>query len=130
MGISFDRALGVQPEALALRARRAEIIAGNLANADTPGYLARDLPFEEMLAGEVRSALPMARSDAQHLQPPLGDRQLGLLYRTPTQPSVDGNTVDSDQEMARFAENNVAFEANFSFLSGRFRTLVSAIRGE
>ncbi len=130
MGISFDRALGVHPEALALRARRAEVIAGNLANADTPGYLARDLPFEEMLAGEVGPGLSIARSNAHHLTPASGDRELGLRFRTPTQPAVDGNTVDSDQEIARFAENSVAFEASFSFLSARFRTLSSAIRGD
>ena len=130
MAIGFDTALGVQPNALALRARRAEIIAGNLANADTPGYLARDIPFAELLAGQNTGSLPMARSNSAHLTPKPSDRDLGLQYRTPVQPSVDGNTVDSDQEMARFSQNNVAFEASFSFLSGRFRTLSSALRGD
>ena len=146
MGIGFADALGIQPAALALRARRAEIIAGNLANADTPGYLARDIPFAEMLAGQQpggrsashsagQSASPSGRllltqSSAMHLKPQSSDRDLGLQYRTPLQPAVDGNTVDSDQEMATFAQNSVAFEASFSFLNSRFRGLISAIRGD
>ena len=139
MSISFDKALGVQPQALALRARRAEIIAGNLANADTPGYLARDIPFAEMLAGAQpggqlsgagQSTLRLAQSSAMHLSPQPSDRDLGLQYRTPLQPAVDGNTVDADQEMATFAQNSVAFEASFNFLNGRFRGLISAIRGD
>lgn len=130
MTIGFDRALGALPEALALRSRRAEVIAGNLANSDTPGYLARDIPFEDILAGETRAALPMTRSTASHLAPPSSDRSHSLQYRVPDQPSVDGNTVDAEQEMARYARNSVAFEANFQFLSARFRTLVSAVRGE
>ena len=134
MSISFANALGVQPDALALRARRAEIIAGNLANADTPGFLARDIPFAEMLAGEQsggnQTRLRLAQSSSMHLTPQRNDRDLGLQYRTPLQPAVDGNTVDSDQEMAIFAQNSVAFEASFSFLNARFRGLISAIRGD
>ena len=134
MSISFANALGVQPDALALRARRAEIIAGNLANADTPGFLARDIPFAEMLAGEQsggnQTRLRLAQSSSMHLMPQRNDRDLGLQYRTPLQPAVDGNTVDSDQEMAIFAQNSVAFEASFSFLNARFRGLISAIRGD
>ena len=134
MSISFANALGVQPDALALRARRAEIIAGNLANADTPGFLARDIPFAEMLAGEQsggnQTRLRLVQSSSMHLMPQRNDRDLGLQYRTPLQPAVDGNTVDSDQEMAIFAQNSVAFEASFSFLNARFRGLISAIRGD
>ena len=134
MSISFADALGVQPQALALRARRAEIIAGNLANADTPGYLARDIPFAEMLAraqsGGNHARLQLLQSSSMHLTPRPSDRDLGLQYRTPLQPAVDGNTVDSDQEMATFAQNSVAFEASFNFLNGRFRGLISAIRGD
>ena len=134
MSISFANALGVQPDALALRARRAEIIAGNLANADTPGFLARDIPFAEMLAGEQsggnQTRLRLAQSSSMHLMPQHNDRDLGLQYRIPLQPAVDGNTVDSDQEMAIFAQNSVAFEASFSFLNARFRGLISAIRGD
>ena len=134
MSISFANALGVQPDALALRARRAEIIAGNLANADTPGFLARDIPFAEMLAGEQsggnQTRLRLVQSSSMHLMSQRNDRDLGLQYRTPLQPAVDGNTVDSDQEMAIFAQNSVAFEASFSFLNARFRGLISAIRGD
>ena len=131
MSISFEQALGSLPQALALRARRAEALSANLANADTPGYLARDLPFAAIMAGTQPATLPLQIRASAHIATGSADGAgEGLLFRVPLQPAVDGNTVDSQTEMAEFAENTVAFEATFSLLNGRFRNLIAAIRGE
>lgn len=131
LSISFANALGSLPQALELRSRRAEALSANLANADTPGYLAKDLPFAEMMAGTQHSTLPMRTSAALHIAQSSSDGADGdLMFRIPLQPAVDGNTVDSQTEMAAFAENTVAFEASFSVLNGRFKNLIAAVRGE
>ena len=106
-------------------------MSANLANADTPGYLAKDLPFEKLMAGVRNASLPMQLRLPSHIRTndADGDDQ-DLMFRVPLQPAVDGNTVDAQTEMAAFAENTVAFEASFSVLNGRFRNLIAAIRGE
>ena len=135
MTISFSSALGIHEQALGLRAQRAEVLANNLANADTPGFKARDIDFKAVLGGQMNSqgmgkSLEMQTTNGQHL--PHG--QLGgpdaLLYRTPSQPSMDGNTVDTQEEMAEFMKNTLQYQSSFQFLSGRFKSLNNAIRGE
>jgi flagellar basal-body rod protein FlgB len=135
MPFNIDTALGIHPQALALRARRAEILAANLANSDTPGYQARDLDFRAALNGATAagsdSALALAATDGAHRQ--AGDAALpgaALLYRTASQPSIDGNTVDSQVEYSQFAQNAIQYQASLTFLNGRIRTLMSAIRGD
>ena len=131
MKISFENALGLQPAALELRSLRTQIIANNIANADTPNYKARDIPFEQMLreATEVPSGL-MATTHPQHLSERARDVNETLLYRIPMLPSIDGNTVDGHVEQAEFANNALHFQASLRFLNGKFRGLISAIRGE
>jgi flagellar basal-body rod protein FlgB len=105
----LGQALDFNAAALKLAARRQEILAANIANADTPNYRARDFSFEAAL----RSATEAVRG----------------LYRLPTQPSIDGNTVDMDTERAQFAENAVRYEAALRFLNGQIKTILSAIQG-
>jgi len=129
--INFSNALGVHPSAMQLRAARAEILANNLANSDTPGFKARDINFQAMLAGEVASqqSLGVARTHRGHL----ADQRSAdddLLYRNPSQPSIDGNTVDSQIEQALFARNTLNYNASFEFLNGKFTGMKGAIRGE
>ena len=134
MAISFDKALGIHQQALELRANRAEILANNLANADTPGFKARDLDFKAILSQtQDRSKdgmLSMQTTDGKHL--PRGELEAAdaLLYRTQVQPSIDGNTVDSQQELASFMKNTLDFQASFQFLNSKFKGLMTAIRGE
>ena len=129
--ISFDNALGLHARALQVRAARAEVLANNLANADTPGFKARDMNFRAVLAGEVEAAnsLSVQRTNSGHL---LGrvtsDEQ--MLYRNPTQPSIDGNTVETQIEKSHFAKNSMDYNATFEFLSGKFKGLRNAVRGE
>lgn len=130
MPIDFQPALGNHELALRVRSYRTEVIAGNLANADTPGYKARDIDFRQILQGE-RERLPLRTTDPSHLSPPsvtpFGE---ALKYRVPTQPSLDGNTVDPSLEQAAYGENAVRYQATLRFLGGKFKGLMTAIRGE
>jgi flagellar basal-body rod protein FlgB len=130
MSISFDRALGIHPQALEVRERRAEVLANNLANADTPGYKARDLDFKAMLGGQVDNQMKMTMTSGKHLPPMDVAQSDGLKYRMPTQPSLDGNTVDTQQETAEFTKNVLDFQASFQLLNGKFKSLTSVLRGE
>lgn len=129
--INFTNALGIHPDALQLRATRAEVLANNLANADTPGYKARDINFRAILNGEVSrsAAVGMERTHSGHLA---GEGRVDeeLMYRNPTQPAIDGNTVDSQAEQALFARNALNYNASFEFLNSKFSGLKGAIRGE
>lgn len=130
MTISFDRALGIHAQALEIRASRAEVLANNLANSDTPGFKARDVDFKAMLNAQMDGVLPMATTNGKHL--PQGDAALSgdLLYRTPLQPSIDGNTVDTQLETAEFTKNAMDYQASFHFLNSKFKSLSSAIKGD
>jgi flagellar basal-body rod protein FlgB len=135
MAISFINALGIHEQALNVRVNRAEVLANNLANADTPGFKARDLDFKAMLGNEMSGnsgakSLAMDTTDGQHLSHANQQGPDALLYRTPSQPSVDGNTVDTQQEMAEFMKNTLQYQSSFQFLNGKFKSLTSAIRGE
>ena len=135
MSINFDNALGIHEQALRFRGQRAEVLANNIANAETPNYKARDLDFAAALAaqqGEGESgSLPMARTNAQHIAiDGLIDQVAGLRYRNALQPAVDGNTVDSEGEKAAYTQNAIDFQASFTFLNSKFKGLMTAIKGE
>ena len=125
----MESILGVHEAALLFRARRMEVIAANLANADTPRYKARDLTFSAVLDEQVGAASQLETTDERHLKiDPLGSREL-LRYRIPHQPSLDGNTVEADLELARYAENAVSYQASLLFASGKISTLRTALTG-
>ena len=129
MAINFDQALGIHPRALSMRERRGEVLAANLANADTPGYKARDLDFKSLLKQNMPEAISMERTQAGHFAP----RQVldaRLLYRNPNQVSLDGNTVEANIEQARYAENAVQYQASLQFISNKFSGLMIALRGQ
>lgn len=135
MSISFDNALGIHEKALGFRAQRAEVLASNIANADTPNYQARDLDFAAVLAEQsakgARQPVGLQRTDSQHIAGEgiqLADP--ALRFRTPFHPSIDQNTVDIQQEQSNYAENAVQFQASFTLLNSKFKGLVSALRGE
>ena len=133
MAISFQNALGVHPQAVELRVQRAELMANNLANADTPGFKARDIDFKVAMAEQqsmLDGQLAMSATQSDHIAPNQGQSGAEVLYRTPTQPSVDGNTVDTQQELAEFTKNVLDYQASFQFLNGKFKSLSKAIKGE
>lgn len=133
----LDEAFRFQELVLNLRTKRQDLLASNIANADTPNYKARDIDFqtslEAALAGKVDAAggAKLARTTPGHQA---GWANLGndpqVLYRQSSQPSIDGNTVELDAERARFTENALHLEANLVFLSGRIKQLLSAIQGQ
>lgn len=131
MTISFDSALGVHEQAFKLRARRAEVLANNLANADTPGFKARDVDFKALLNSASQSSMPLARTARGHL-PGNGAAagELPLAYRTPHQMSVDGNTVEDQVEHAEFMKNALAYQASFTMLNSKFKGLSKALTGQ
>ena len=126
MSISFDSALGVHPYALDVRADRARILAGNLANVDPPGYLARDVDYKSILgrvarqvaAGEQGSAISQGETDMQH-----------PLYRIPYQVSMDGNTAELSVEQSKFASNATDFQTSLTFLNMKITGIAKAIEG-
>jgi flagellar basal-body rod protein FlgB len=122
-------------EALKLRELRNEILSSNIANADTPNYKARDFDFAAALAaardGQIGGQLRLTKTNPQHSDA-WGTHPLGadVKYRIPMQPTLDGNTVETDVEQAAFAENAVQYRASLEFLNTRIRWLQSAIRGD
>ena len=130
MALSIDSALGIHADALRLRERRMEVLASNLANADTPGFKARDLDFQSVLAAQSSQG-SLAVTEPGHIR--TADRATAaaeLLYRVPTQSSLDGNTVDPHLEKAEFAENTVRYQATLMLLGNRISGLRNALRGE
>ena len=135
MAINFNNALGLAPKALELLGQRTSVLANNIANADTPNYKARELPFQTMLKdtidGTADPAEPMRLTSANHIDAaPVESLDGDLQYRVPLLPAIDGNTVDIHVEQAAFAENTLQFQASLRFLDNRFKGLISAIRGE
>jgi flagellar basal-body rod protein FlgB len=151
MALNLDSYLGVHAQALTLEAQRTELLAANLANADTPNYKARDIDFKAALAaaggdsgsgsggsgagGASGGTLALTSTSAVHLggqSSELTDAAIGanLKYRVPMAPSLDGNTVDTQLEQAAFAENSVRYQATLTFLNARLKELMTAIVGQ
>lgn len=144
MPLDLNAYLGIEPDALKVYSKRAEVLAANLANADTPGYQARDIDFRAALAaaGSQGDTLQPAATSAQDVNAAstadgsaataggsISTEQF-LKYRVPLAPSLDGNTVDSQMEEAQFAQNTVRFQAALTFLQNRFSELTTAIIGQ
>jgi flagellar basal-body rod protein FlgB len=141
--------LDFDSKALVLRAERQRIIASNIANADTPGYAARDLDFKEAMNDATGGSRDTPRltanrstqsgttltTHARHIPlPGIAGGSAGaassLAYTTQSQPTADSNSVDLDRERANFADNSVRYEATLRFINGRSKTLLSAIQGQ
>jgi len=138
MRFGLDNVLGIHQQALSIHSRRSEVLANNLANADTPGYKARDVDFRaalQQVKGQGSEGRLMT-TNPRHLGgsgSPAGgiDELLGeLKYRNPTQPSLDGNTVDPQREKSAFMENALLYQANLRFLTGKIKELRAALKGE
>ena len=126
--------LNFQGQALLLRSERQRLLAGNIANADTPGYQARDVNFAQALreaTGGATTGGTLAATQAGHIAAPTGARaETNLLYATASQTNLDRNSVDMDRERAAFADNGVKYEATLRFINGNVRTMLDAIKGQ
>jgi flagellar basal-body rod protein FlgB len=147
MAFNIDAQFNLHTRALGLANQRLELLADNVANADTPNYKARDIDFHSAMQSAGRNAgqnagqlggphsglngeLPMTATRAGHLASAGGGpNTTNPLYRVPEQPSLDGNTVDSQKENAAIAETSVQYQATLTFLSARIRGLRDAITG-
>lgn len=127
----MDNLFGIHATALKLRANRAELLAANIANTDTPNFKARDIDFKQALKLAAGKSGEMVTTNARHITS-AGTSKMGaeIMYRTPTQPSLDGNTVDLQTERSAFLENSMMYQASLRFLNGRISGLMTAIRGE
>ena len=132
MASKLDNALFFQRQALNLRAYRQQVLAGNIANADTPNYKARDFDFASTLkaamAGRQGGDLPLAQTASGHLSGSGAGALVRLMYRVPSQASVDGNTVDMDIERGQFSENAVQYEAGLTFITHQIKLLNAALQ--
>ena len=130
----LTNSLDFHAQALNLRSERQRLIASNIANADTPGYVAREMNFAQALreaTGAPQLASTLAASQPGHIT---GGSAPGvystLQYAAPSQTNLDRNTVDMDRERASFADNSVKYEATLRFINGNVRTTLSAITGQ
>jgi flagellar basal-body rod protein FlgB len=141
MFAQMTNSLDFHSKALVVRAERQRVIASNIANADTPGYVARDVNFREAMANATGSSgLPAAArmsnsvSSSKHIPLSSSTGELGgatpLAYAPQTQPSMDGNSVDLDRERSNFVDNAVRYESTLRFINGHAKTILSAIQGQ
>jgi flagellar basal-body rod protein FlgB len=134
MPVNFEPYVGIHAQALQVRSKRTELLAQNMANADTPNYKAKDIDFRAALAqaGGSNATLNMTATNRAHLSAgeSVGGANVQEKYRVPLAPSLDGNTVDPQLEQAAFADNVVRYQATLTFLSSKFKNLMTAITGQ
>lgn len=140
MSITFDKVFGVHQHTMRIRNTRAEVIAGNLANADTPGFKARDVDFNQALVEAsnkyklVDHNPPMTQTSSRHMSlrdlEALEGPNLIMKYRKPFQPDTgNGNTVEVSSERMNYMSNSIEYQATMQFLNGRISKLRNAIKG-
>lgn len=136
MAVSFDQVFGIHQHTIRVRTDRAEVIAGNLANADTPGFKARGLDFNQALVQQANLAVvnndpPMTKTNEKHMDISDLKREpdLVLKYRLPYQADTgNGNTVEVSTERMNYLSNNIEYQASLQFLNGRISKLMNALQ--
>lgn len=134
----LDKHFAVHGSALRVSALRAEVLARNLANADTPNYKATDVDFQKALsqalgetsAGALRTTRPNHMGSAKGAGNTIDGVQVEFVERQPLAPSLDGNTVDVSMEQAEFAKNSIRYQASLNFINSQLRGLMTAITGQ
>lgn len=138
MAINLDKLVGFHESALKIRTERMEVISGNLANANTPGYKAKDIDFNkamqsamnEGVQGQHKSTGKLVRTNERHLSgnPSSVAANFDMQYRIPTQPDTgDGNTVEVQSERNRFLDNGLRYQASLQFLNGKIKGMKKAL---
>jgi flagellar basal-body rod protein FlgB len=138
LGSKLDDYLRFNESALSLRSQRQNVLASNIANADTPNYKARDIDFSSALQSALDKANPnqpqtLATTANKHYPNPLQDAGTladgtPLLYRGVIQGAVDGNTVDMDVERNQFADNAIRYEAGITAINNQIKSMMAAIQ--
>ncbi len=124
----LENPFGIHERALKVRDQRLEMIAANIANADTPAFKARDLDFKQILAASAPN--PMASTDVRHFESGELENPSGVVFRVPYNSAVDGNTVEISVEQAKYGEAAADYQATLRFLEGRISGIRKALKGE
>ena len=129
---SIEQSLSVFSQALNLRTQRHQVLASNIANADTPNYKARDFGFETAMQNAMSGRsdvgrVDMARTSVGHIARSGAGGSADFKYRSETQSAVDGNTVDMDVERAQITENEMQYQILTQLISNKFQGIRSAL---
>lgn len=132
--MSFERAFSIHDDAMIMRGKRASVLASNIANADTPNYKARDIDFQSMLKkanNQQSNKLHLVSTHSNHINLNTANSSSKTLkYRNPLHASLDGNTVDSHVEQAKFSQNALQYQTSFTFLNSSVKGIIKALKGE
>ncbi len=129
--MNIDSLFGIHEQALNMRIKRSEVLASNLANADTPGYKAKDMDFNDALkSASSNQSVGLVATNPAHISSNPYQADVPLSYRVPLQSSLDGNTVDTQIESAKLAENNMRLLASLRIIDMRIKGFTTALRGE
>ena len=129
MAFSLNNILGIHAQALEFRSKRTELLAENMANADTPNYKARDISFERAMESAMGGPAKIKRTHSRHLEA-TGEANAAVQYRVPLHPSLDGNTVSPHLEKAEFAENALRYQASLLFVNRRLNSIKNAMKDQ
>lgn len=130
----LDAALRFQQTALGIREQRQQILAANIANADTPGYQARDINFARELQkvlekSQAQHTFAMTLTSSRHIPGIVSHApEMDLLYRVPDQPALDGNTVDMDRERTQFMDNALKYQSDLTMITGQIKTMMAVLQ--
>lgn len=130
MPVNFNKAFGIHDDALLLFERRTQLLAENIANADTPGYKARDIDFDQVLQRTRNDSIKMRTTNKGHIQLSQQAYSNDIRFRQVEQSAADGNTVDTQKEKAAFSENSMRYQLSMNILSRKIKGLKTAFRGE
>jgi flagellar basal-body rod protein FlgB len=126
----LNNALGVHEKALKLKSQRLEVLAQNIANADTPNYKARDIDFKSVMNETLQQSTGMKATSQGHFSVGQGLDADGMRYRTPFNTSFDGNTVEMSVEQAQYGKAAADYQATLNFLDSRVSGIRKALRGD
>jgi flagellar basal-body rod protein FlgB len=124
----FENPFGIHERAVAVRNQRLELLAANIANADTPHFKARDLDFQKILTATQPSE--MAATNSKHFATGELENPGGIVYRIPYNTAVDGNTVEINVEQAKYGQAAAEYQATLQFLESRIAGIRKALKGE
>ncbi len=124
----IDKALDIHARALDVRSRRMELLARNIANADTPHFKAQDIDFRSVLSGVRKD--PLVATQKGHYEQADPESPHGVMYRVPFNASFDGNTVELNIEQAQYGKAAADYQATLQFLEQRVSSMRKALKGE
>ena len=124
----FDTALSTHAQSLTARSQRVEVLAQNIANADTPNFKARDVDFKQVFKNTTQGSMQTTHN--KHLALPADENAEGLMYRIPFNVAFDGNTVELNVEQAQYGKAAAEYQATVNFLQDEISGLRKALRGD